>query len=124
MRAANEKTGAKSYKESKTNVGRGKLTGTIPAPSKENKKSTSKDDRPDTGLLTENKADAVETEETGMLDDEETGMLDSEATGLLTDEDATAPLDSPNKKQIKRTGGMKIKMLDEVVLIHTDEVIE
>lgn len=116
MRAANEKTGAKSYKESKTNAGRGKLTGTMPDSSKLNGKSMSEYDRPDTGLLTENKADVVETEETG--------MLDSEATGLLTDEDATAPLESLTKKQVKRTGGMKLKMLDEVVLIHTDEVIE
>ena len=30
MRAANEKTGTKSYKESRINAERGKLTGTIP----------------------------------------------------------------------------------------------
>ena len=58
MRAANEKTGAKSYKESKTNAERGKLTGTMPDSGKLKKKITASDDgKPETGLLAENKAD-------------------------------------------------------------------
>ena len=123
MRVANEKSGAKGYKESKTNAERGKLTGSMPDSAKLKKKTVSDDDWPDTGLLAENQADTIEMEATGVLVDEATGMLDSEATGLLVDEDATAPLDSPVKKQAKRTGGKKLDMLEEVILIHTDEVI-
>ncbi len=118
MRAANEKTGNKSYKESKTNAARGKLTDTIKDSGKLKKNAVKDDDRPETGLLTENKADEVSSEATGLLNDED------EATGLLVDEDVTAPLDSPIQKTEKRKGGKKLKMLDEVIIIHTDEVIE
>ncbi len=119
MRAANEKTGNKSYKESKTNVARGKLTDTIKDSRKLKKNAVKDDDRLETGLLTENKASDVSSEATGLLKNE-----DDEATGLLVDEDATAPLDSPIQNTEKRKGGKKLKMLDEVIIIHTDEVIE
>lgn len=114
MRAANEKTGVKSYKESKSNAERGKLTGTMQHSKK--LKQDSSDDRPDTGLLNDNRADEDLSEATG--------MLESETTGLLVDDDATAPLDTPSSKQVNRTGGKKLTMLDEVMLIHTEEVIE
>lgn len=119
MRAANEKTGNKSYKESKTNVARGKLTDTIKDSRKLKKNAVKDDDRPETGLLTENKASKVGSEATGLLNDEK-----DETTGLLIDEDVTVPLDSPIQKTEKRKGGKKLKMLDEVIIIHTDEVIE
>lgn len=116
MRAANEKTGAKSYKESKINSERGRLTGTMPDSEKLSKKKKSEDnERPETGLLADNKAETI--------DSEETGMLYSETTGLLIDENATAPLDLSVQHTVKRTGGKKLVMLDEVMLIHTDEVI-
>lgn len=119
MRAANEKTGNKSYKESKTNVARGKLTDTIKNSGKLKKNATKDDDRPETGLLTGNKASKVGSEATGLLNDEE-----DETTGLLVDEEATAPLNSSIQKTEKRKGCKKLKMLDEVIIIHTDEVIE
>lgn len=119
MRAANEKTGNKSYKESKTNVARGKLTDTIKNSGKLKKNAVKDDDRPETGLLTENQAKEVSSEATGLLNDEK-----DETTGLLVDEDATAPLDSPIQNTEKRKGGKKLKMLNEVIIIHTDEVIE
>lgn len=123
MRVANEKTGVKSYKESKTNVERGKLTGTMPDSGKPNKKNTVPvDGQPETGLLADNKAEGLESEATGVLD-EETGMLESETTGLLVDENATAPLDTPAQKPVVRSGGKKIVMLEEVMFIHTEEVI-
>ena len=123
MRAANEKTGAKSYKESKTNAERGKLTGTMPDSGKQKKKNAISDDgKPETGLLAENKADGLESEATGVLD-EATDVLGSETTGLLIDEDATAPLDTPAHKHPARTGGKKLVMIEEVMYIHTDEVI-
>lgn len=120
MRAANEKTGSKSYKASKTNAERGKLTGTMPGIGKAKKS----DKNPETGLLTENKADGSDTEATGILDDEATGILGSETTGLLVDENATAPLDADNPITPARTGGKKLEMIEEVMLVHTDEVIE
>lgn len=117
MRAANEKSGSKSYKASKTNAERGKLTGTMQHSKKLKQKQGASDDRPDTGLLNDNRADEDLSEATG--------MLESETTRLLVDENATAPLDKPIVKQaIKREGGVKLKMLDEVLLIHTDEVIQ
>lgn len=116
MRAANEKTGAKSYKESKTNAERGKLTGTIPDSVKLNKKNeVPDDDKPETGLLADNKADG--------LDSEEIRVLESETTGLLIDENATAPLDVPSHNPIVRTGGKKLEIIEEVILVHTEEVI-
>lgn len=123
MRLANEKTGVKSYKESKTNVERGKLTGTMPDSGKLNKKNSAlANGQPETGLLADNKAEGLESEATGVLD-EETGMLESETTGLLVDENATAPLDTPVQKPVVRSGGKKIVMLEEVMFIHTEEVI-
>lgn len=119
MRAANEKTGSKSYKASQTNAERGKLTGTMPGIGKEKKS----DGNPETGLLSENKADGLNAEATGILDDEATGILGSETTGLLVDENATAPLDMQNPIPIVQTGGKKLEIIEEVILIHTDEVI-
>ncbi len=116
MRAANEKSGVKSYKESKTNVERGKLTDTMQQSKKLKKEKGASDDRPDTGLLTDNCAD-------GTLADE-TGMLEPETTGLLVDENATAPLNNPAKRNmVKREGGIKFNIIEEIVLIHTDEMI-
>ncbi len=117
MRAANEKSGSKSYKESKTNAERGKLTDTMQHSKKLKQEQGNSDERPDTGLLNENRADSPLSDATG--------MLESETTGLLIDENATAPLDNLVKhKPTKREGGVKLKMLDEILLIHTDEVIE
>ena len=122
MRAANEKTGAKSYKESKTNAERGKLTGTMPDSGKLKQKTVADDGKPETGLLAENLADGLESEATGVLD-EATGILEGETTGLLVDENATAPLDTPVNKLPVRSGGKKLEMIEEVMLVHTDEVI-
>lgn len=117
MRAANEKTGTKTYKESKINVERGKLTASIPDSEKlKKKKRIINSDKPETDLLAENKADSI--------DSEETGILDSEATGLLIDEEATASLDTTVPHVTKRTGGKKVKIIEEIMLVHTDEVIE
>lgn len=124
MRAANEKSGVKAYRESKTNAERGKITGTMhgigrsavadPAPS---------DGRPETGVLAENKAEGLDPQATGALN-EETAMLDAATTELLVDENATVSLNVQSQQPPKRVGGKKLEMLDQVMLIHTDEVIE
>lgn len=103
MRAENEKSGKKVHKESKTNMARGKVTGAMAK-------------NQETGLLVENHAKAVNAEETGLLSEE--------ATGLLNDENITAPLNMVEQKQEKRGNAKKLIMLEEVILIHTNEVIE
>lgn len=116
MRAANENSGSKSYKASKTNAERGKLTAAIKASEKLKKRaSVTETDRPDTGLLNENTAEVTLSEETG--------MLESETTGLLVEEEATAPLEVPGKRKERPEGGKKLNMIDDIMLIHTDEVI-
>lgn len=117
MRVANEKTGIKSYKGSKINAERGKLTGTMPDfdnPGK--KKEKSENERPETGILSENQINKFESEATG--------ILDVEATGLLVDEDETAPLNPSAQNIVKHRDGKKLTMLNEIVFIHTDEIIE
>lgn len=116
MRTANEKTGVKTYQASKTNANRGKLTGNIPDSTDLNKMGSVKNSgKPETGLLAENKADSINAEKTE--------MLRSETTGLLIDEEATATLTPTAAPAAKRSGGKALKLLEEVVLVHTDEVI-
>ena len=120
LRASNEKAGGQGYKPSAANVNRGKLTDTMhhaekPAATAKGKTEAS-DQRPETGLLAENKATAVPVQQTALLEDED-------ATGLLIDDDATAPLHEEPVQKARRTGGKKLVMLDDVMLIHTDEVL-
>jgi len=136
MRATNEKTGVKSYKESKVNVERGKLTGTMPDSGKLKKKEKENENL-ETGLLDENKENRFDSEATGLLDettakldsqetgllDEATGKLNSEETGLLVEENETALLNNVANRQIVYPGGKKLEMIEEVMLIHTNEVI-
>lgn len=126
MRAANEKSGVKSFKGSKTNAERGKLTGTIPDSNKlEKKNERTEDERPETGLLSDNQADKLEYEATGILADNKTDILDMEATGLLVDEEQTSLLDGISVNQTgRRADGKKLTVLEEIILVHTDEVIE
>lgn len=119
-RANNERSGGKGYQPSATNANRGKLTDTMQHSRKlkpEPKKAQPVDESqmPETGLLETNKADIV--------DNQQTELLDGEVTGILVDEDATAALQEEPVKPVKRTGGKKLTMLEEIILVHTDEVI-
>ena len=124
MRVANEKSGTKSYKNSKTNAERGKLTETIPdmKPSAPQKKAApptppaaprqSPPRQDGTTLLDENRAQGMAAEETGLLSGEETGLLvDGQVQAVET------------KKIQKMPSAVSLTMLDSVMLIHTDEVI-
>lgn len=116
MRTANEKSGVKGYKESRINAERGKLTDTMKHSRNLRDVQSIGNERPDTGLLNENRAEQPLAEATG--------ILDSDTTGLLIDEEATASLDNPKANvPIKLVGGIKLKMLEEVILVHTEEVI-
>lgn len=104
MRSENEKSGVKKYKEGKINIERGKLTETM---SGNKVKSFNYDDRMETGLLTENKSEIFEYEETEILVDN--NKKDEFDSGILPK---------------KRTGGKSLTIIEEVIFIHTDEVIE
>lgn len=119
MRSANEKTGNKNYKTSKINAEREKLTDTMSGI------GSKKDDleMPETGLLSENKVKQLDTAETGILETEKISTVDLEATSLLESGDFTMILDEIKQEKTKRESTKKIVMKEEVMLIHTDEVI-
>lgn len=116
LRAANEKTGQKSYQSSEVNVKRGKLTDTMHnSANLSTGKKADDNARPETGLLAENRAKSVNIQQTAPL-------IAEEKTGLLVDEEETMSLaDIQTQQSVKRAGGKKLVMLDEVLLIHTDE---
>lgn len=140
LRAANEKSSNKFYGSSERNKERGKLTDSIKQTGKSSPKDAEKrkakkqdkkglvfasmDDRPETGLLAENHFDQGTTgnETTALSADGETDELFPQ----YSDDGSTMELDGAENtahKPVKRTGGIKLTVLDEVILIHTDEVI-
>lgn len=116
MRAENEKTISQSRKTGRTNLEHRKPAAPVKHSGKLESKKKAEDDRPDTGLLTENRA--------VNLASEPTSVLMSATTGLLVDEEATAPLGTLTQNHQKPGGGKKFIMLDEVMIIHTDEEID
>ena len=115
MRKFNEKSGSKAYKPSKTNAERGKLTETMRGD--RNKEDGRKDnERLETGLLEENEMKYSAEPETELL-------VDDEATGLLQNENETVLLDNNIHGSTERNGGIPIHILNEVILVHTDETI-
>lgn len=65
--------------------------------------------RPVTGLLSSNKAEAVAAKQTGLL--------------INTERAETAELIPVSTTERLRSGGKKLTMINEIMLIHTDEVI-
>lgn len=128
MRANNEKAGGQGYKPSATNLGRGKLTDTmqhsrkLKADSKKKsteniqKKKVAENLMPETGILETNKAVITDNQQTEIL-------TEGEATAVLTEEAVTVSLRQEHTISVKHSGRKKLKMLDEKILIHTDEVI-
>lgn len=95
MRENNEKSGGRSYRLNKTNAANTRLLGNI---------------------SDQGGADISETMETELLSDsEETTLLTGEIVGKRLSEGEEPP---------RRVGGKALTMLDEVMLIHTDENIE
>lgn len=108
MRASNEESGNKSFRPSATNINRGKLTNTMPDSDKlKPQEAAFPVDEMETGILAENRATGNDGNSTVLLDN-------SEETDLL--ENMAVPA--------RKGGGKKLTMLDEVVQVHTDEVIE
>lgn len=118
MRAVNEKTGAKG------NGARGKMSGAAPrqvppmyAPGSSDpvRPKAASPRKQETVLLKDNQQNNfVPTEETTPLD----------GTELLVDEEKTELLRPEDEQKVRRTGGVKLVMKEEVMIIHTDEVIE
>ena len=127
LRAINEKSGSKAYKTSETNAKRGKLTGTMEESGKLKKKnkksgelkkkSSTDEERPETGLLESNLADNGDVQQTELLDT-------NDETGLLGDPNETETLELASNKAKPSIGGKKLEMIEDIMLIHTEEVIE
>jgi len=103
MRENNEKSGKKSYRPSAVNKERDKLTGSMSVTKKESSKQKKKEEILETGLLSECKAEFIETQETALL-------YDGEETGLLHDENETTLL-AGNEIAYARSGSHKQLLL-------------
>lgn len=126
MREKNEKTGKKSFKPSFVNIERGKLTDTMKASQKLNDTVSKKSKELfETGLLEENKVDNSDTNVTELLED-------NNATSLLIEKVIERPEDNSTillndyvaNNQKKKEIDIDFTMLDEVVIIHTNEIIQ
>lgn len=127
LRAINEKSGSKAYRTSETNEKRGKLTGTMEDSGKLKKKnkksgelkkkSSTDEDRPETGLLESNVANNSDVQQTELLDA-------NDETDLLGDPNETETLELASNRTMPRVGGKKLEIIEDIMLIHTEEVIE
>lgn len=125
MRENNEKVGKKSFKPSFVNLGRGKLTDAMKGSEKLNKSDLKEyENQPETGILAKNKINGLygsvtdileDNNLTGLLNEKETEILDNSTTNLLNEE-----VEDSLKKV---TSSVDFKIIDEVILVHTDEFI-
>ena len=118
MRQNNEASGNKSYRSTATNISRGKLTGTVldsAKPKSTGYASNSFNTNP-TSVLEKNKATGIRAGQTT--------ILENQTTEFLLESNATEPLAKKAQTRQKKAVKKKLKMLDEVIYTHTDEVIE
>ena len=111
MRLQNDKKGNASRRSEKKKKERKEI----------NKNSDKKIDsigngRPETGLLEENLRNTSASEATSLL-------VDEEATGLL-DQNETTPLVKAKTAHARPVSSVKLKMLEEVMIVHTEETID
>lgn len=146
VRARNEGGGVKNYRPSKVNLARGKLTRDFM--SKQEGQTTEKlpqgGRRPDTVLLSENGAQTQATETTPLAGgnapttqlhdqadapNDETEKLDPRTQQL---DPETQPLDRASQtldtvlldpSPARQQGGKQLQILEEILLVHTDEVL-
>ncbi len=113
IRAHNETQQARNKGTQKTAI---KTDRTLVTPKPDqSKQRAAADDRPETGLLGDNRAQQTVEDATMVL-----GVTGT--TGLL-DEDETEVLVKDDVLPVRQVRGKKLTMLDEVMLIHTDDVI-
>lgn len=111
MRANNEKSGNKSYRPNSFNIKRGKLT------EKMEERKGGKPGQPyETGILKENRAESHRREETALL-------VEEEGTRPLEEGTATELLAENERKIERKNPSVNIQMIEEVILLHTEEVI-
>ena len=122
MRAANEKSGKKTYKTSETNSNRGKLTETMSGITAK-KTEPQPQSKPQPHSKLQPAPDDNEMVETGLLEENRADNL-SESTELLDNPDDTVLLDETLQTAARSVARAEITMLEEVMLIHTEEVIE
>lgn len=147
LRENNEKSGKKVFKSSTTNIQRGMLTDTMPdsemlkADERESKKraelkqqgSNRQDNKEfkrkqpvreteETSLLVENENLEIGVLQTGVLtEDEQTEVFMTEETGLLVEENTAVSSEKVGFFADKK--GVKLVMLEEIMFVHTEEVI-
>ena len=151
LREDNEKSGKKIFKSSTTNIERGMLTDTMPdsealkedsrelkkhtdigtKPPKQNvkanksiKQKTPARDTEETSLLVDNEVAETDLLQTGVLAESESiDFAPTEETGLLVEENGVNA--SPVEKITVPThkGGIELVMLEEIIFVHTEEVI-
>lgn len=100
MRMNNEITGVKSYESSRRNLERGKLTGTMEV------KKKPIDESNETVLLKENMVQDFKNQDTALLGEEE-----------------TASLHESDGKVERIPSRITLKLIDCVMIVHTEEVI-
>ncbi len=105
LREGNEKSGAKPK-------GKKKAPNAPEKPKKTAKPAA--EERPETGLLAEN---------TVLLVGGTTSELTEEGTALLDDGGETALLEEARETPKQQDGGVQLTMLEEVIMVHTDETI-
>lgn len=117
IRTKNEKTGGKVYRSSSTNKERPPLTSRM-SPAVEIKKettTTTKQQYAETGILAENQAESLDEEGTTILKPENQEPSQGDETTIL--EECNSRFN-----QMAAVQG-EIQMIEEIILIHTDEVI-
>lgn len=128
MRENNEKTGAKLYKPSKVNQERGKVTDKVGG----TEHSITGYKQSETGILFENQASYMESSPTDILNPSEaetTGLLEEntevleENVTIALEVNEMAALDENRNNTSKKEEGIEMFMIEDVVLIHTMEVI-
>ena len=80
--------------------------------------------KPETGILDENMAGGTGSEMTELLTEDEKNVGDMQATELLMEEETTVRLTKPVQTPDGYRPGKQIVMLSDIMLIHTDEILE
>lgn len=126
LRESNINSGIKYYRPSTENIKRGKLTATMTSLVKkeETEALPMEEERPETALLKENKAEIVKDDETELLDTDTFILTENDETSLLDEKEITQILSDKPVVSSKRKLVEKMSMIEEVVIVHTDDTID
>lgn len=114
MRLHNEKSGKKAYRTGSNGKKNDKKAEKTKAKANTgNAVGMNSDHREETGLLEENKKRGYDPGSTALLNEEE-------ATGVLENKE-TAPLGGNETAALRKAPAIKLKMIDDVIIVHSDE---